>query len=108
MNVSSFFQGSALKFSVAGEGVSIDPTTGGLGLSAEALRTGITVTVTALPPERSPGAIVQAEDRHGGSRPGAADAADAGGQRPHRGGARGFARHLGRRARARTCAAVAA
>ncbi len=50
MNVSSFFQGSALKFSVAGEGVSIDPATGELALTAEALGAGFTVTVTAQPP----------------------------------------------------------
>ena len=47
MNVSSFFQGSLLKFSLAGEGVSIDPGTGELVVAAEALARGITVDVTA-------------------------------------------------------------
>ncbi len=49
MNVSSFFQGSALRFSVAGEGVSFDSATGELGLSPETLRAGFTITVTAQP-----------------------------------------------------------
>ena len=49
MNVSSFFQGSALRFSVAGDGVSIDPATGELGITSEALNAGFTVTVTAQP-----------------------------------------------------------
>ena len=49
LNVSSFFRGSALRFSVAGEGVSIDPATGEIGIAPEALGTGFMVTVTAQP-----------------------------------------------------------
>ena len=45
MNVSSFFQGSLLKFSLAGEGVTIDPKTGELIVATEALAKGITVDV---------------------------------------------------------------
>lgn len=48
MKVSSFFQGSALRFSVTGDGVSFDPATGDLILDTEALAAGITVTITAL------------------------------------------------------------
>ena len=48
MNVSSFFQGSVLRFSVTGEGVAIDPETGELSVAAAALAGGLTVTVTAL------------------------------------------------------------
>ena len=47
MNVSSFFQGSLLKFSLAGEGVTIDPKTGELIVATEALAKGITVDVVA-------------------------------------------------------------
>ena len=47
MNVSSFFQGSVLRFSVSGEGVGVDPETGELSLPAAALAEGLTVTVTA-------------------------------------------------------------
>ena len=47
MNVSSFFQGAALKFRLDGEGVTLDPETGELGVTAEALSAGLTVLVTA-------------------------------------------------------------
>lgn len=48
MRISSFFQGAALRFGVAGEGVRFDPATGELTIDTEALAAGITVTVTAL------------------------------------------------------------
>ena len=54
MNVSSFFQGSALRFAVTGDGVTIDPETGEIGIAAEALRAGFTVTVTAQPSDGAP------------------------------------------------------
>jgi len=47
LNVASYFKGSALTFSVTGEGVSIDPETGELSISTETLREGVTVIVTA-------------------------------------------------------------
>ena len=47
MNVSSFFQGAALKFRLDGEGVILDPETGELGVTAKALSAGLTVLVTA-------------------------------------------------------------
>jgi hypothetical protein len=47
LNVASYFKGSALTFSVTGEGVSIDPETGELSISTETLREGVTVVVTA-------------------------------------------------------------
>lgn len=47
MNVAAFFQGSALTFSITGEGVSIDPATGELSIATETLREGVTVLVTA-------------------------------------------------------------
>ena len=65
MNVSSFFQGSVLKFSVTGEGVAIDPETGELSVAATALADGLTVTVTALDARRRPRAAVHADDRRG-------------------------------------------
>ena len=47
MNVSSFFQGAALKFRLDGEGVILNPETGELGVTAKALSAGLTVLVTA-------------------------------------------------------------
>ncbi len=56
LNVSSNFEGGALRFSVTGEGVSIDPETGILSIATDALRDGISVTVTAV---NSGGAVAQ-------------------------------------------------
>jgi hypothetical protein len=56
LNVSSNFEGGALRFSVTGEGVSIDPETGILSIATDALRDGISVTVTAV---NSGGAVTQ-------------------------------------------------
>ena len=41
------FAGEGLTLSVAGRGASVDPTTGVLSISTEALRDGVEVTVTA-------------------------------------------------------------
>ncbi len=59
MKVSSFFQGSALRFSVTGTGVSHDPATGDLTIDTEALAAGITVTVAALDAAGAPGQSFQ-------------------------------------------------
>ena len=48
LNVSSNFDGGALRFSVTGEGVTIDPETGILSITTDALRDGVSVTVTAV------------------------------------------------------------
>lgn len=47
MNASSDFSGAALRFAVAGDGVSIDPATGMLSIATDRLLAGVTVTVTA-------------------------------------------------------------
>ena len=47
VNASTDFTGEALRFSVAGEGVSVDPATGVLRISTETLRAGLEVVVTA-------------------------------------------------------------
>ena len=47
MYVSSNFSGGALSFSVTGDGVTIDPETGILSITTDALRDGVSVTVTA-------------------------------------------------------------
>lgn len=59
MKVSSFFQGSALRFSVTGDGVSFDSATGDLTVDTEALAAGITVTITALDAEGGAGQSFQ-------------------------------------------------
>jgi len=56
LDVSSNFGGGALRFSVTGEGVSIDPETGILSIATDALRSGVSVTVTAV---NSGGAVAQ-------------------------------------------------
>lgn len=48
MTTPSFFLGSALKFAVAGEGVSFDPATGEIRVTTAALTAGVTVTVTPV------------------------------------------------------------
>ena len=47
MNAATDFTGGGLSFSVAGEGVSVDPATGVLRILTDALRDGIEITVTA-------------------------------------------------------------
>lgn len=56
LNVSSHFEGGALRFSVTGDGVSIDPETGILSIATDTLRDGVSVTVTAV---NSGGAVAQ-------------------------------------------------
>ena len=46
-DASSDFTGTALSFSVTGEGVAIDPATGALSIATDKLAAGVTVTVTA-------------------------------------------------------------
>ena len=47
MNAATDFTGEGLSFSVAGEGVSVDPATGVLRIPTDTLRDGVEVTVTA-------------------------------------------------------------
>ena len=47
VDVSPFFSGSSLSFSVTGDGVSVDPATGVVTISADSLLAGTTVLVTA-------------------------------------------------------------
>lgn len=47
VDVSSFFSGNSLRFSITGDGVAVDPTTGIVTIDAEALLSGVSVQVTA-------------------------------------------------------------
>ena len=47
MDISPFFSGDALVFRISGDGVSIDPATGLVTISAEALRAGAAIVVAA-------------------------------------------------------------
>jgi len=47
VDVSPFFSGNSLRFSVTGDGVAVDPATGIVTINAEALLSGVSVQVTA-------------------------------------------------------------